>query len=262
MVVSEKRDSDVKQHNGFTLIELLVVVSIIALLVSILLPALGRARESARTAVCLSNERQQGIVVHMYTGESEDYYPGSMHHSSVANGLDNLAVWERLEEYGPKQPGQDVTNPQGLWVCPADRPAKGYPDSYPPNGWQNTYYSQRHSKYVYVSYAYCTASAAWEYAAGYGLYSFSSADLRKTGQVQNPAGTLVFQCGSYTRTICYWNASIDTALPVEPFHPGGGGRGAVCILGADGHAESFSDLESVKAYYDTMVLSDGSFARW
>ncbi len=60
---------------AFTLIELLVVVAIIALLVAILLPALGRARERARTVACLSNERQIGHAVVLYAANYYDFTP-------------------------------------------------------------------------------------------------------------------------------------------------------------------------------------------
>jgi prepilin-type N-terminal cleavage/methylation domain-containing protein len=56
-------------RRGFTLIELLVVVAIIALLISILLPSLSRAREQARTAKCLANLRSMGVAAATYSGE-------------------------------------------------------------------------------------------------------------------------------------------------------------------------------------------------
>ena len=64
-----------RSTHGFTLIELLVVVSIIALLVSILLPSLARARELAKRAVCSANLRSLGTASHMYATECGGYIP-------------------------------------------------------------------------------------------------------------------------------------------------------------------------------------------
>src|SRR3569623_979939 len=75
--------------NGFTLVELLVVISIIAVLISILLPALGRARSYSMRAVCQSNLHQMGVALINYATENKGAYPL---HNSKASQTIHVAV--------------------------------------------------------------------------------------------------------------------------------------------------------------------------
>jgi prepilin-type N-terminal cleavage/methylation domain-containing protein len=64
-----------KHVNGFTLIELLIVTAIITILASMLLPALSKARERSRQAVCMNNMRQFGFAFYLYLLDYEEYFP-------------------------------------------------------------------------------------------------------------------------------------------------------------------------------------------
>lgn len=68
--------TDTRHPRAFTLIELLVVIAIIALLVGILLPALGSARRAGQAAVCKSNQRQFGIALTSFAFDNKDHLPG------------------------------------------------------------------------------------------------------------------------------------------------------------------------------------------
>ncbi|MCK4624274.1 MAG: type II secretion system protein [Phycisphaerae bacterium] len=100
---------------GFTLVELLVVVAIIALLVSILLPSLGKAKEQTRTVMCMSNLRGLGLAFTVYTSEKNDWWPlGDDTESGVdsqGNPCDNPWDYTLLDYY----------KSYGLLHCPSDK---------------------------------------------------------------------------------------------------------------------------------------------
>jgi prepilin-type N-terminal cleavage/methylation domain-containing protein len=81
--------SQTRPSRGFTLVELLVVIGIIALLISILLPSLNRARESANKVKCGSNMRQIGQAMLLYANENRGLFPRTIYQANVAPNVTN-----------------------------------------------------------------------------------------------------------------------------------------------------------------------------
>ena len=84
------------QSNGFTLVELLVVISLIAILIALLLPALAKAKELANTVVCASNLRQIGLAGQMYESTYDDFIPCQpyLYAPAPING-GSFTTWDR-----------------------------------------------------------------------------------------------------------------------------------------------------------------------
>jgi prepilin-type N-terminal cleavage/methylation domain-containing protein len=118
-----------RTSRAFTLVELLVVIGIIALLLAMLLPALSRAREGARRAVCLNNITQLGKATLLYAHDNRDHLPDAGSGNATDAFLSPRAVglppWTPINSntYVLPSIGQllqkYITTDNRLWICPS-----------------------------------------------------------------------------------------------------------------------------------------------
>jgi prepilin-type N-terminal cleavage/methylation domain-containing protein/prepilin-type processing-associated H-X9-DG protein len=235
-------------RRGFTLVELLVVIGIIALLISILLPSLNRARQAATSIACQSNLRQVGQAFAMYQNANKGSFP--LWDTHFPPGAWNFRIsWARTlwnSNY--------LTNPK-VYECPGKPPEDidftSHPKDYQNAG--NPITAIEEGPFAYTFYGY-----NYRYLGTSHWISGSNYTPAKITNVRSPTETIVL-VDSYYKVVPrrgYWIVETaylnSTWYGPEARHPGP----SVNVLWADGHVAPVQVKDPENPYADGALTDE------